>query len=661
MKYDRPVWQLMHACADAMPEVFRYDDVRAWFARNFPEVGDATLRAHVVGLTEGGTKHSQFRRRSPIFRRVARGEYAPIPLAERGESPDDDDDDPPAPSAVRFQAAGSTPTGTAVEPAEPPATGPARTSKGRATEANVTADSARERGEPLAGPRAAADFWPYPLGATETVDGDRDPERLSDEPPARSLPSAHGRDAPAESESEGDLPSPEQPTEIDPDRQEFDRAERNRLAFEATAQQHRERDDAEREQLEREERQLRRTLHPLWDAPRGQERVAPDHETGEDEQPDPPDSPGGIVIVRAPQRADGPRATPADASEERDAGSTTWSRGRDLGEAEAADAIVLGSLGILDDRLGVPAPARDAFRDLDFRRSRRAAEVSGARWFVLSADHGLLEPTDWMSPEDTFDVSSQPRHRAAWATWVVARLEALVGTLEDLVIQVEAPDEMGLPVISALLDAGAAATTGPVRALAPAVSSAFGSAVEDASAAPDATGPGPDHRFAAARSVAEYLGDVHHASDAATLPDRPGLYAWSVDHDGARVLNRALMLPVRAGVIFVGRVGAGEAGFSLGDQLVRVQLHGRARSSTFKMTLATTLAAPLALRSMDDPDLLQWMLQHLSVTVWPTEDVDELTELTSSVIGVLRPPLNLDHVGAREYRRRLAELSARRS
>ncbi len=28
MKYDWPVWQLMHACADAMPVVFRYGDVR---------------------------------------------------------------------------------------------------------------------------------------------------------------------------------------------------------------------------------------------------------------------------------------------------------------------------------------------------------------------------------------------------------------------------------------------------------------------------------------------------------------------------------------------------------------------------------------------------------------------------------------------------------
>ncbi len=664
VKYDRPVWQIMHACADEMPEVFRYDDVRAWFAQNFPEVGDATLRAHVVGLTEGGTKHSQFRRRSPIFRRVARGEYAPIPLAERGESPDDADDRSGAP-LVRFQPGDSGPGTEAaassdapVESAEPSAEPPA------APEDPTDVDrTGGERVEPMTPPRTAADFWPYPLDAEGTSeDGGRaTPARERGGRSFRKRPTMRSG-GPLDRDDGPDVAPPEQ-AEVDPDRQEFERAEAERLAFEAAQRDVAAREELERQELEREERQLRRTLHPLWDEPSPREDIRRDSMDEDDELGDHPASPGGIVIVRAPRRPDHPPAAPAGAGVRRGADPAGSTGARDLGEAEAVDAIVLGSLGHLDDRLGVPAPARDAFRDLDFRRARRAAEVSGARWFVLSADHGLLEPSDWMSPEDTFDPSTQPRHRAAWAAWVVARLEALVGDLDDMVVQVEAPDEMGLPVISALLDAGAAATTGPVHSLAPSTSTLRRGDVEQAAPTTEPSVPAPDLRFAAAPSVAAHLADAHHAviaSEAAMLPDEPGIYAWSVDHDGARVLNRALMLPVRAGVIFVGRVGAGEAGHSLSDHLARVQVHGRARSSTFRATLATTLAAPLALRTMDDPDVLQWMLKHLTVAVWPTREVDDLPELTRSVIGVLRPPLNLDHVGSQEYRRRLAELGARR-
>lgn len=88
MKYDRPVWKIMHQCADSMPETFRYEDVRDWFFTYYPKVNEATIRAHLIGLTEGGrAKHVQFAHRSPVFRRLTRGEYAAIPVAERAEDP----------------------------------------------------------------------------------------------------------------------------------------------------------------------------------------------------------------------------------------------------------------------------------------------------------------------------------------------------------------------------------------------------------------------------------------------------------------------------------------------------------------------------------------------------------------------------------------------
>ena len=120
---------------------------------------------------------------------------------------------------------------------------------------------------------------------------------------------------------------------------------------------------------------------------------------------------------------------------------------------------------------------------------------------------------------------------------------------------------------------------------------------------------------------------------------------------------------MRAGVVYVGQVGGGhgvrETGFSLRDHVTRVQLHGHARSSTFRMTLATALAAPLALHTLDDPRLTQWMLEHLAVSVWPTDDPDGLAVLKERVIEDLRPPLNVEHAAAPEYGRRLLELRQR--
>ncbi|MFI5428257.1 hypothetical protein [Aeromicrobium sp. UC242_57] len=104
MKYDRPVWKIMHECADSMPDVFRYEDVREWFFTFYPKVNEATIRAHLIGLTEGGrAKHVQFAHRSPVFRRVARGEYAPVPKAERGEDPETTQ-----PTVGRFKRAGDS-------------------------------------------------------------------------------------------------------------------------------------------------------------------------------------------------------------------------------------------------------------------------------------------------------------------------------------------------------------------------------------------------------------------------------------------------------------------------------------------------------------------------------------------------------------------------
>ncbi|REK69926.1 hypothetical protein DX116_12095 [Aeromicrobium endophyticum] len=517
------MWQIMHECADAMPDVFRYDDVRGWFVTHYPDVNEATIRAHLIGLTEGGrAKHVQFAPRSPVFRRVARGEYSTIPRDERGEDPDAP---PPSASGIKMGAGTSR---------------------------------------------------------TELVDT---------------------------------------------------------------------------------------------------EAAEPSSDDATSEQP-----------VPDPRRATGPAASTFD------------------DEPPMPDVILLGSIG---DRVNVPAPAKEVYREVAFQLGRLDAELGGSEWFVLSAEHGLLAPNEWMSPDSRTLADMEPAYRVVWAAWVVARLQSMVGSLDGLIVRVDAPSAFVGPLFSVLQDTGAAVTSGGVgntpaafvehaddevvpdeREIAesevdvqPEVElSTFESLVaEPDEIEPDEIEPEvaePDEVEAAevppvavplatvsdigARSgIAQHLRDDRHtvpAADYDSLPMVPGLYAWHVDPIGARVLNRCLRLPVRAGVVFVGEVGGStwhslvDPVLNLHDHLDRVQLHGRTRASTFRMTLATVLGDHLGMTSLEDPRLTEWMLEHLSIATWGVDDGNGLRELARSVIDELDPPLNVDHLASTEYRARLQQM-----
>jgi hypothetical protein len=494
VKYDRPVWQIMHACADAMPVVFRYEDVRTWFADHFPDVNEATIRAHLIGMTDGGrAKHVQFAQRSPVFRRIARGEYEAIPPAERGESPDVV---VPSPSKVKMSGNGA---------------------------------HLEDRG-------------------------------------------AQGRRAPATKPPGND----------------------------------------------------RQSATPS-DGERASE-IAPD-----DEEPEP--------LV--------------------------------------PDVVLLGSLG---ERVNVPAPAKEVFREVAFQLARIEAELGGGDWFVLSAEHGLVAPDEWMSPDSRTLDDLDTGYRVAWASWVVTRLESLVGPVDGTTVRVDAPDAIVGPLFTELQDAGALVTSGRAGGVTPALRpravpsegdwtghEAFDPAPVAVVEEPAPEGPtlAPVLDLGTRSPVAAHLLDPDHvvpASKAGVLPDVPGLYAWMVDPVGARELNRCLQLPVRAGLLFVGQVGgsrwhaATDPALTLVGHVDRVQLRGRSRASTFRMTLATVLRQRLSMTSLEDPRLTEWMLEHLSVSWWAEGEPGELHDLEQAVVRELAPPLNVDHDPASEYRTRLGQL-----
>jgi hypothetical protein len=142
-------------------------------------------------------------------------------------------------------------------------------------------------------------------------------------------------------------------------------------------------------------------------------------------------------------------------------------------------------------------------------------------------------------------------------------------------------------------------------------------------------------------------GNATHAGRFVTRSDtrHPGLYAWWVDDDGARVLSGTLGEPV-VGLIYAGQAGATsskaakESAATLYSRIKGQHIEGNARSSTFRMTLTALLRRPLGLEliqprklSLHSNEILTaWIREHLSVVTVACPDRATLRSLEQSVL-----------------------------
>src|SRR5437868_1817333 len=69
-------------------------------------------------------------------------------------------------------------------------------------------------------------------------------------------------------------------------------------------------------------------------------------------------------------------------------------------------------------------PAKDLYSSPLFRMSRRYAESNADRWFILSAEHGLLDPKTITHPYDTTLNSMGAMDRRTWVNGVIAQMKA---------------------------------------------------------------------------------------------------------------------------------------------------------------------------------------------------------------------------------------------
>ena len=85
---------------------------------------------------------------------------------------------------------------------------------------------------------------------------------------------------------------------------------------------------------------------------------------------------------------------------------------------------LIGLVGCSSAKLSRPAPARELYTSPLFRKASTYAELTCARWFILSAKHGLLNPDQVVEPYDvklgTNARTSPPIHE--WADRVRGQL-----------------------------------------------------------------------------------------------------------------------------------------------------------------------------------------------------------------------------------------------
>ena len=89
-------------------------------------------------------------------------------------------------------------------------------------------------------------------------------------------------------------------------------------------------------------------------------------------------------------------------------------------------------------KLSTPAPARDLYVSSLFKKELAYAERSGLPWFILSAEHGLVAPDEWLAPYERYLPDTPSSFREVWGLWVAERLTLLEGSLRGAVIEIHA-------------------------------------------------------------------------------------------------------------------------------------------------------------------------------------------------------------------------------
>lgn len=329
--------------------------------------------------------------------------------------------------------------------------------------------------------------------------------------------------------------------------------------------------------------------------------------------------------------------------------------------SEGPDVVLIGCV---KRKRTEPAPAKDLYTSSLFRKERAYAEASGAIWYILSAQHGLLDPDEVIAPYDLRLSTTTREYRDAWGEDVVARLGDAQGPLAGICVEIHAGAAYANAIRPRLEAAGVVVRT-PLAGQSMGERLRWYGVAEPAPAAvPKPVAPAPDVSELVESLTAESRA-VTPAKFVATEGEglrSPGLYSWWVDASGADDLSRGLGQEIAPGLIYAGLAGATrvksgrKSKNTLWGRIKGMHLGGRHEFSTFRLSLGSILASAVGDADIDEIRLTAWMHDHLRVIAIPVEDADSLDLLETVLLAELDPPLNLDKMPRTAIRRRLTEL-----
>ncbi|SFL38148.1 DUF6884 domain-containing protein [Geodermatophilus ruber] len=327
------------------------------------------------------------------------------------------------------------------------------------------------------------------------------------------------------------------------------------------------------------------------------------------------------------------------------------------GAEAATSSLRVVLVGCSSSKAPTPRPAAELFTGGAFGKARDLARSSGLPWYVLSAKWGLLDPDEVVAPYDVYLGDRSTEYRTAWGAWVVAQL-ADRHDLRGAVVEVHAGRTYCDPLAAPLAAAGATLHQ-PLAGLRQGERLAWYARTPAADDIPLTRDPyvipdvswllDPEHAVAPADFLAAGRANV----------DRPGLYSWWVDAEGAHALSAALGDLVDPGLVYAGRAGGVRPNGSsstntLWGRVAEMHLGGNRSFSTFRLTLAACLSAAAG-RVVTEAELSAWMHEHLRVAVLPLEP-DEVSAGETELLKVADPPLNLSGVARTPLRQTLSRL-----
>lgn len=308
-----------------------------------------------------------------------------------------------------------------------------------------------------------------------------------------------------------------------------------------------------------------------------------------------------------------------------------------------------------------PSAARDLYRSPLFLKERAYAERRGVPWFILSAEHGLVAPDEWLAPYERYLPDTPRSFRKAWGGWVVERLKLVAGDLADRTIEVHASSDYVEALREPLLQTGAKIVE-PLQGLSQGARLAWydeevvGSAAADSALPPVA---GLVERLVDEPASLPLADFIERGSEGLRVP---GLYSWWADSSGAADLSVGLAHPITPGLIYAGLAGATKwpSGITstntLWSRITSMHLGRRNSASTLRRSLGSVLAARFGWSGLDEAELTTWMLAHLRVIVVPYDDPDTLGHMETSVLARIDPPLNLQGMAKTPLRSELSRL-----